>query len=102
MIVDAIAKWSEYQGAKQMVPVNNFVPAGKGNKIQPDEPMPIEEISQDMVHRYLSFEDVNIVEEDDLHKNDPCTFSPAAGGRAAVFLCTSGAVWRVGTGNAPA
>ena len=64
LIVDAIAKWSEYQGAKQMVPVNNFVPAGKGNKIQPDEPMPIEEISQDMVHRYLSFEDVNIVEED--------------------------------------
>ena len=64
LIVDAIAKWSEYQGAKQMVPVDNFVPNGKGAKIEPDEPMPIEEISQDMVHRYLSFEDVNIVEEE--------------------------------------
>ena len=64
LIVDAIAKWSEYQGAKQMVPVENFVPAGKGTEVEPDEPMPIEEISQDMVHRYLSFEDVYITEED--------------------------------------
>ena len=64
LIVDAIAKWSEYQGAKQMVPVENFVPAGKGTEVEPDEPMPIEEISQDMVHRYLSFEDVYIIEED--------------------------------------
>ena len=64
LINDAIATWSEYQGAKQMVPVENFVPAGKGAKIMPDDPMPIEEVSQDMVHRYMSFEDVNIVEED--------------------------------------
>ena len=31
--------------------------------IMPDEPLPIEEISQDMVHRYLSFEDFSIVED---------------------------------------
>ena len=64
LIIDAIAKWSVYQGAKQMVPIDNFVPNGKGTKVQPDEPMPIEEISQDMVHRYLSFEDVWVIDED--------------------------------------
>ena len=64
LIIDAIAKWSVYQGAKQMVPIDNFVPNGKGAKVQPDEPMPIEEISQDMVHRYLSFDNVWVIEED--------------------------------------
>ena len=65
IINDAIATWTEYQGANQMVPVDNFVVAGQGNKINPDEPMPIEEISQDMVHRYLSFEDVTLMTEED-------------------------------------
>ncbi len=64
LINDAIAKWSIYQDAKQMVPVDNFVVAGKGAKVYPDDPLPIEEISQDMIHRYLSFEDVTIIEED--------------------------------------
>jgi len=65
IINGAIATWTEYQGANQMIPVDNFVVAGQGNKINPDEPMPIEEISQDMVHRYLSFEDVNLITEED-------------------------------------
>lgn len=65
LITNAIATWNEYQGAKQMIPVENFAPNGRGNKIEPDEPMPIEEISQDMVHRYLSFEDVDIITEED-------------------------------------
>jgi hypothetical protein len=64
IINDAIAKWSVYQEAKQMIPVDNFVVAGKGAKVSPDDPMPIEEISQDLIHRYLSFEDVTIIEED--------------------------------------
>ena len=65
IINDAIATWDEYQGAKQMLPIDNFDVAGHGNKVEPDEPMPIEEISQDMVHRYLSFEYVTLVIEED-------------------------------------
>ena len=61
----AVVSWTTYQGAKQMIPGENFVRGDKVAKIQPDEPMPIEEISQDMVHRYLSFEDVEIITEED-------------------------------------
>ena len=64
VINDAVASWGTYQAAKQMIPADNFVPAGRTAKVQPDDPLPIEEISQDMIHRYLSFEDVNIVMED--------------------------------------
>ena len=64
LINGAVATWSIYQNAKQMIPQENFVNAGHGTEVQPDEPMPIEEISQDMIHRYLSFEDVEIIEED--------------------------------------
>lgn len=65
LINNAVATWNEYQGAKQMIPVENFVADGKGDKILPDEPLPIEEISQDMIHRYLSFDGVDLVEEED-------------------------------------
>lgn len=65
LIKDAVASWTTYQGAKQMIPAESFQSAGKGAKVDPDEPMPIEEISQDMVHRYLSFENVDIVTEED-------------------------------------
>ena len=65
LINNAVATWNEYQGAKQMIPVENFVADGHGNEIMPDDPLPIEEISQDMVHRYLSFVDVDLVEEDE-------------------------------------
>ena len=63
LINDAIVTWTTYQAAPQMLPVENFVIAGKGTKVMPDEPLPIEEISQDMVHRYLSFEDFSVVED---------------------------------------
>lgn len=59
-INDAVATWSEYQGAKQIVPVSDtFVKAGHGNKVEP-EMMPIEEVSQDMIHWYLRFEGVTL------------------------------------------
>ena len=47
-----------------MVPQDNFTNAGHGAKVKPDEPMPIEELSMDMVHRFVSFKDVDIIEED--------------------------------------
>ena len=60
-INDAIATWSEYQGAKQMLPAvpSTFVPAGHADAVTPEE-MPIEEISQDMVHTYYAFYGVKI------------------------------------------
>ena len=63
-INDAVASWSTYQNNKQMIPkAETFVKAGHGAAVEP-EIMPIEEVSQDMVHWYLGFENVNIVEED--------------------------------------
>ena len=65
IINDAVASWTTYQNNKQMVPVpDTFVKAGHGAAVEP-EVMPIEEVSQDMVHWYLGFEDVAIVTEDD-------------------------------------
>ena len=63
-IDDAIATWSEYQGFKQLVPVRDtFVKAGHGPAVEP-EMIPIEEISQDMVHTFFGFEDAEIVARD--------------------------------------
>ena len=63
-INDAVASWTTYQNNKQMVPkAETFVKAGHGAAVEP-EIMPIEEVSQDMVHWYLGFENVNIIEED--------------------------------------
>ena len=61
-INEAVSAWNEYQGAKQMIPDGDtFVKAGHGDKVMPDM-MPIEEVSQDMVHRYLRFENVTLAE----------------------------------------
>lgn len=59
---DAEASWTTYNDNPQLSPVGTtFVPAGHGTAVAP-EIMPIEEVSQDMVHHYLGFENVNIVE----------------------------------------
>ncbi|MBR5685900.1 MAG: chitobiase/beta-hexosaminidase C-terminal domain-containing protein [Muribaculaceae bacterium] len=64
-INDAVASWTTYQNNKQMVPkAETFVKAGHGTAVEP-EVMPIEEVSQDMVHWFLGFEDVAIVTEED-------------------------------------
>jgi len=69
-IKDAIATWTTYQNNKQMVPVaDTFVKAGHGTAVEP-EVMPIEEVSQDMVHWYLAFEDVTVAQDGD---NIMCT-----------------------------
>lgn len=62
-INDAVATWTTYQNNKQMVPVaDTFVKAGHGTAVEP-EIMPIEEVSQDMVHWYLGFENASITRE---------------------------------------
>ena len=59
-INDAIASWTTYNDNYQLTPkADTFVPAGHGDAVEPEE-MPIEEISQDMVHCYFAFEDVTI------------------------------------------
>ena len=59
---DAEASWTTYNDNPQLSPVSTtFVPGGFVNPIAPVI-MPIEEVSQDMVHWYLGFENVNIVE----------------------------------------
>ena len=63
-ITDAQASWTTYQNAPQLKPVaETFIPAGHAAKAEP-EVMPIEEVSQDMIHWYLGFEEVEIIEED--------------------------------------
>ena len=53
IIRDAVASWSEYQGAKQLVPVDStFVLAEKGEPVQPVESV-LEDMGQDMVHTYF-------------------------------------------------
>ena len=60
-INDAVASWTMYSGNKQMKPVaDTFVKAGHSASVKP-EMMPVEEISQDMLHWFLGFENVNII-----------------------------------------
>ena len=48
-----MASWSEYQGAKQLVPVDStFVVAEKGSPVEPVESV-LEDMGQDMVHTYF-------------------------------------------------
>jgi len=60
----AQASWTTYQNNKQMKPVaESFDKAGHGDAVAP-EMLPIEEVSQDMVHCYLAFEDVQLTVEE--------------------------------------
>ena len=53
IIRGAVVSWTEYQGAKQLVPVDStFVMAEMGEPVQPVE-MQLEEMGQDMVHTYF-------------------------------------------------
>ena len=60
IIRDAVASWSEYQGAKQLVPVDStFVVAEKGAAVEPVE-LSLEEMGQDMVHTYFLVKNATI------------------------------------------
>ena len=59
-INDAQASWTTYNNFPQLKPVaETFVKSGHGNAVEP-EILPIEEVSQDMIHWYLGFENVTI------------------------------------------
>jgi len=60
IINDAVATWKVYNNVNEVIPVDEtFVKAGHGAEIEPVI-LPIEEISNDMVHNYFRFEDVTI------------------------------------------
>lgn len=60
IINDAKATWTTYNDNYQLTPeASTFVPAGHGTPVDPEE-MPVEEISQDMVHHYFLFQDVTM------------------------------------------
>lgn len=64
-INDAQASWTLYQNFPQLTPVSEtFVPAGYGTPVEPDI-MPIEEVSQDMIHWFLGFMNVDIIKDGD-------------------------------------
>lgn len=62
IICNAVANWTEYQGAKQLVPVDStFAVAEKGAAVQPVE-MPLEEMGQDMVHTYFLVKNASLTD----------------------------------------
>lgn len=64
-INDGVASWTTYSDNKQLAPVaDTFVKAGHSAAVEP-EIKPIEEVSQDDIHMYLGFENVEFVTEDD-------------------------------------
>ncbi len=60
-INDAKASWTTYNDNYQLSPVaNTFVVAGHSDPVEP-EMMPVEEISQDLIHHFLAFENVSVI-----------------------------------------
>jgi len=60
IINDAIANWTTYNSITELIPVDStFTVDGHGDAVEP-EMMPIEEISQDMIHYYVGFENVKV------------------------------------------
>lgn len=59
-IKDAVANWTLYNGAKQLVPTDEtFVASGKGAAVEPTE-IALEEVGTDMVHNYLLIKNATI------------------------------------------
>ena len=64
-IVDALSSWGTYQSNPQMKPdAPSFVPAGHGTPVDP-EIITVEEVSTDMVHWYVGFENAMITLAED-------------------------------------
>ena len=70
-INDAQCSWTTYGGNNQISPISStFVKAGHGDPIEP-QIMPIEEVSADMVHWFLGFENIWITQEgEDIFMHD--------------------------------
>ena len=62
--IEGVAHFAKYQGHLQLVPEGDWVILGHGKSVEPDEIPCTEEISQDMCHFYVRFEQVKLVTED--------------------------------------
>ena len=62
IIRDAVASWSEYQGAKQLVPVDStFIIAEKGPPVEPVECV-LEDMGLDMVHTFFIIKNATLTD----------------------------------------
>ena len=61
-IIGAVT-WNTYQGLPQLAPYGDWRLVSHGPKVPPVGPMMIGEISRDMVHWYVYFEDVTVVKD---------------------------------------
>ncbi|MBR6431672.1 MAG: dockerin type I repeat-containing protein, partial [Muribaculaceae bacterium] len=59
-IVEPVASWTTYNNYKEIIPADGFTVGSHGTPVEPDEWM-IEDISQDMIHAYVKFMDVEVV-----------------------------------------
>ena len=64
--IEGVARWATYQNQKQLVPDTDgeWTLVGHGPAVEPIDPGCTEEVSMDMCHWYVQFDNVEIVEED--------------------------------------
>ena len=62
--IEGLAHWGTYQNQRQLVPVGDWAKVGHGLPVEPEDAGCTEEVSQDMCHWYVRFENVEIVTED--------------------------------------
>ena len=61
--IEGVARWTTYQNQKQLMPVGDWVKVGHGLPVEPEDAGCTEELSQDMCHWYVRFENVKFVTE---------------------------------------
>ena len=59
--IEGVARWTTYQNQKQLMPVGDWVKVGHGLPVEPEDAGCTEEVSQDMCHWYVRFENVEFV-----------------------------------------
>lgn len=62
--IEGVAHWGIYQQQKQLIPVGDWVKVGHGLPVEPEDAGCTEEVSQDMCHWYVRFENVEFVTVD--------------------------------------
>ena len=61
--IEGLARLATYQNQRQLVPVGDWVKVGHGLPVEPEDAGCTEEVSQDMCHWYVRFENVKFVTE---------------------------------------
>lgn len=62
--IEGVARMGEYQKQRQLVPVGDWVKVGHGLPVEPEDAGCTEEVSQEMCHWYIRFENVEFVTVD--------------------------------------